>query len=206
VSPAPPLVRSLIRPRNVFCALAVLLVVFGPSSLTWPWSAQAATHISTTTYSSNTTWSTAGSPYILDGNVTVAAGVTLTIDPGVVVKFNGTTRQLVVNGTLSAVGTAGSHITFTSYQDDSVGGDSNGDGSATQGQPGQWMQMQVSSGNTASHIQYADVRYGANGSTDSGYGALKVTSAGTSVTVEDSTFSQNQRSAILVGTGAAWRA
>jgi RHS repeat-associated protein len=202
VSHVPPRLRSIVRPRNIFCALAALLGVFGPSALMWPWAAQAATHISTTTYTSNTTWSTAGSPYILDGNVTVAAGATLTIDPGVVVKFNGTLRQLIVNGTLTAVGTAGSHITFTSYQDDSVGGDSNGDGSATQGQPGQWMQIQVSSGNTASHIQYADARYGANGSTDSGYGALKVTSAGTSVTVEDSTFSQNQRSAILVGTGS----
>ncbi len=202
MSPVPPRLRSIVRPRNVFCALAVLLVLFGPSALVWPWAARAATHISTTTYTSNTTWATAGSPYILDGNVTVAAGATLTIDPGVAVKLNGTLRQLIVNGTLTAVGTTGSHITFTSYQDDSVGGDSNGDGSATQGQSGQWMQIQVSSGNAASHIQYADVRYGANGSTDSGYGALKVTGAGTSLTVEDSTFSQNQRSAILVGTGS----
>jgi hypothetical protein len=98
--------------------------------------AYAATHLPTTTYTSNTTWTVANSPYVLDGNVTVASGVTLTINPGVIVKFNGTLRELRVNGTLSAVGTSGSHIVFTSYQDDSVGGDTNGDGAATQGQPG----------------------------------------------------------------------
>jgi RHS repeat-associated protein len=192
--------RRFLRPRNVFCVIAAALLVLGPSSLTRPLSAQAATHVPTTTYASNTTWTTANSPYILDGNVTVAAGVTLTINPGVVVKFNGTGRQLVVSGTLSAVGTSGSHIVFTSYQDDSAGGDSNGDGSATAGAPGQWNQIEVKSGNTASYLQYAEVRFGANGSANSNFGALNIDAANTTVTVEDSTFTQNQRSAIRIGT------
>jgi RHS repeat-associated protein len=160
--------------------------------------AYAATHIPTTTYTSNTTWTTANSPYVLDGNVTVASGVTLTINPGVIVKFNGTLRELRVNGTLSAVGTGGSHIIFTSYQDDSAGGDTNGDGTTTTGAAGQWTDINITSGNSNSQLKFADVRYGGNGSANSAYGALRIGIAGTSVTVEDSTFTNNQRSGIFV--------
>src|SRR5258705_9728710 len=38
--------------------------------------------------STNTTWNLAGSPYIVIGNVLVSYGYTLTVEPGVVVKFN----------------------------------------------------------------------------------------------------------------------
>jgi hypothetical protein len=107
---------------------------------------------------------------VLDGNVTVASGATLTIDPGVIVKFNGTLRELRVNGTLAAVGTSGSHIVFTSYQDDSAGGDTNGDGAATAGAAGQWTDINVTSGNGNSQLKFAEVRYGGNGSASSAWG------------------------------------
>jgi RHS repeat-associated protein len=179
----------------LFALIVLLLASAGP--------AQAATFLNATTYTANTTWTVAGSPYVLNGNVTVAAGATLTIDPGVVVKFNGTLRELRVNGTLSAVGTSSSHIVFTSYQDDSAGGDTNGDGTATQGQPGQWYRVSVTSGNGNSRLQYADVRYGSFGtSTPYSNGALYASTAGTSVLVEDSTISYGQASGILVNTGA----
>ena len=191
---------TLSRPaacRRIPVGTCILVVAMVLSLLVSAGPAYAATHIPTTTYTSNTTWTLANSPYVLDGNVTVAAGATLTIEPGVIVKFNGTTRELRVNGVLSAVGTSASHITFTSYQDDTAGGDTNGDGSATIGAPGQWYRVWVSSGNGSSQLRYADVRFGAYGTSAWANGALYVTVAGTSVLVEDSTFNKNQTSGIL---------
>ena len=61
----------------------------------------------------DTTWTPAGSPYILQTqNVTVIDNVRLTIEGGVTVEFNAG-RSLWVNGTLLAVGTPTQPITFT---------------------------------------------------------------------------------------------
>ena len=68
------------------------------------------------------------------GDVTVPSGVTLTIEPGTVVRFlalsddqsggaNSSRSELIVEGTLSAVGTAGSPIVFTSSSANPAKGD-----------------------------------------------------------------------------------
>ncbi|HDP67391.1 MAG TPA: hypothetical protein ENN20_02690 [Candidatus Marinimicrobia bacterium] len=60
----------------------------------------------------NTTWTLAGSPYIVTNTVTVTEGVKLTIEPGVIVKFDYATK-LIVNGSLDAQGTENNKIIFT---------------------------------------------------------------------------------------------
>jgi RHS repeat-associated protein len=87
----------------------------------------------------STTWTLANSPYEVTSNVTVSSPATLTIEPGVVVKFNVGTNLTILDGaTLTANGTSAAPITFTSIKDDSVGGDLNGDGAATTPAPGNW--------------------------------------------------------------------
>jgi RHS repeat-associated protein len=189
--------RRQTPPRFPFSLVVLAAAVI---ALGQPNTALATTHIGTTTYTSNTTWTTAGSPYVLDGNVTVASGVTLTINPGVIVKFNGTFRTMTVNGTLSAVGTSSNPITFTSYQDDSAGGDTNGDGSATTGAAGQWSDIEFDS--SSSQLAYVNVRYGGYGSAQDA-APIYLYGSGYAVTLDHATISNNLKSAVSVGNRAS---
>jgi hypothetical protein len=58
------------------------------------------------------TWTAAGSPYLVQGNITIQADSTLNIEPGVVVDFQNSSF-LQVNGLLEAVGTETDSILFT---------------------------------------------------------------------------------------------
>src|SRR5437899_2982871 len=70
----------------------------------------------------NTTWTVTGSPYIVVANALVSQGYTLTIQPGVTIKFN-TNCALQIDGELIAIGTPTNHISFTSNQPSPKAGD-----------------------------------------------------------------------------------
>lgn len=147
--------------RALACVLGIsLLGLIVPAAAPAGALTQVSGNIST-----NTTWTTAGSPYVVSGQVTVLAGVTLTIQPGVTVRFvvpndpDGERSRIVVWGTLLATGSASQRITFTSDRDAAFGGSG---GPAA----GNWggIRFVTTSGippTVASRIEYADFWYGA---------------------------------------------
>lgn len=95
---------------NSVKAIFIFLVLFTCNSL----SLFSQTNVSGF-ISSNTHWTVGNSPYIITGNTILDSGFVLTIDPGVVVKFN-TAKSLQISGTLKAEGTNINPINFTSNQ------------------------------------------------------------------------------------------
>ncbi len=75
--------------------------------------------------------------YIID-NLKIHSSGKLTINPGVVIKFRSESSYIRVEGNLMAVGTPDQKIYFTSFKDDSKGGDSNNNGNTTSPERGNW--------------------------------------------------------------------
>lgn len=101
----------------------------------------------------DTTWTTDGSPYIVQGSFDIPHGVTLTVNPGVVVKCSGN-FNFTVDGRLVANGTPDNKIYFTTTDDDSVGGVTSD--SKDFGPAGYWGITGLAASNIS--ISYAEVR------------------------------------------------
>ncbi|MFA7330321.1 MAG: right-handed parallel beta-helix repeat-containing protein [Candidatus Delongbacteria bacterium] len=104
------------------------------------------------------TWS-AGTYYV-SGNLTVAAGTTLTLEPGVIVKVLAS-RVVDIDGALVAVGTESQPIIWTSRDDDSVGEAISGSDGVPA--PGDWRGMEINGYSTATGsalLEHCIFRYG----------------------------------------------
>jgi RHS repeat-associated protein len=100
------------------------------------------------TLSANTHW-TAGNVYAIDSDLIVPSGVTLTIDPGTVVKALAGTQILVQSGgTLAATGNPGSQVVFTTFDDVSFGGNTAFNQGVSLPVPGEWYGITIDSGGT----------------------------------------------------------
>lgn len=92
------------------------------------------------------------------GDVHVAQGSTLTIQPGTIVKFD-FGKKMTVDGTLTADGSAAQSIVFTSVRDDSAGGDTDLTGPSSGGH-GDWKAIHFTASAGAGLLDHVEVRYG----------------------------------------------
>lgn len=121
--------------------------------------------------------------YIRDSMWFQGSDDTLVVNAGVVIKFSGGgTVIFIQNGAhIDLNGTNGNEVIFTSYRDDTYGGDMNNDGSATSPSVGNWDRFQIEGGTNT--IDYTKVFYGNTG--------FYVYNTGTTMTVSDSLFGSN---------------
>ena len=102
--------------------------------------------------------------YIIQGEVTLSS--ILTINPGTIIKFDTDASLFVDNGKILASGTVLKPIIFTSYLDDSFGGDTNEDGNTTTPVSGDWENINIIGANNSSTFEFCEFYYG--GSDDEG--------------------------------------
>lgn len=114
-------------------------VGFSQSSLTTPQACVPGPHSGVITGTQQ--WCAANSPHLLSGDVTVPAGITLTIEAGVTVQ-GADNAELLVQGHLEALGLAAQPITFTSLLNSG---------------PGEWAGVAFDSG--SGYLRQAIVRY-----------------------------------------------
>ncbi len=108
--------RRILLPAIVMLAFLAIAVALSTSTV-------ASTDVDSD-ITSDTTWNAAGSPYYIKMDIIVRDGVTLTINPGVDVKFNGYFYlECAATGKILARGTAEETINFTSNSATPVAGD-----------------------------------------------------------------------------------
>ena len=133
------------------------------------------------------------SPYLVNNTLqTFSASSTLTIEPGVVIKFyNNAGFKFISGAKILAQGSASDPIIFTSFYDDNYAGDTNGDATSTSPAHGDWYGAKIDSPGTESTISNAVFRYGGKYSSGGGGGSdgkANLYIANSSADISDSVF------------------
>ncbi|WP_197231366.1 right-handed parallel beta-helix repeat-containing protein [Novipirellula artificiosorum] len=135
--------------------------------------------------------------YWLDDDISVPVGMSLEIGAGQIVKPSNANAELHVNGRLAINGTEAAPVVFTSFADDSRGGDTNGDGDTSVPAPGNWARIQVLDESAGNTVNYFEAHYGGY------YYGHALRAVQTGLMISNSTFTRSQHDAVrLEGTDA----
>ena len=108
---------------------------------------------------SDETW-VAASVHIVEADVTLLPGVTVTVEPGAVVKcVRGTKLVVSSTATLAAPATVDDPIVLTSVHDDETTGDTNYDFDASLPWPGDWLGIEVLAGGAYVGSEHVAILY-----------------------------------------------
>ena len=111
-----------------------------------------------------TVWTKENSPYIVNSYVSMSSSGSLTIESGVIVKI-GSKGSVYGSNNFYAKGTEDEKIVFTSWKDDSFGGDTNNDGDSTKPAPGDWDSIVFGSSTQSAVVENAVILYGGSSGT-----------------------------------------
>jgi len=170
---------------------------------------EAGLHVIAGTLAIDANWSAAHTYVLVGGDTTVAAGSTLTLQPGVVLKFEATggyvnDRDLNIDGELVTLD-GDAPVVFTSLRDDTAGGDTNGDGVVTPPGAGNWGRIRVADAGELT-LRNAEIRFAGGGDTGNCCQQARATDAALSVggdaTIEGSLVRDSQADGIRITGGS----
>ncbi|MCB9474739.1 MAG: right-handed parallel beta-helix repeat-containing protein [Candidatus Delongbacteria bacterium] len=138
--------------------------------------------------------------YLLEDDLRIDSGTHLIIDPGVVLKVRAAGVDILVDGSLEAVGTLTDPVVITSLKDDNHGdpADTNNDGSATSPSYSNWgsIDFRATADDPNCHISNALISYGGTSSD----GAIRCENS--APTIDNSILTANYFGVSIRGTSA----